>query len=478
MNKTYNMQEVLVYFYNEILLKINPNMPDIIQKNKKYIEEHQDDIELFNNFINNTCNKIEQNSNITNREKEYEIKIRKSITDPFQLFDLTPIAYFIKDIKFAEVYLKNEDGTLKKISTNEIISPNKVSLKVGNTLIITPNYNKMYQNDYRFTIIGNLKAITAVIRLNYKSLENNSESNTRVMTYDCINVGDENTLYVDDNLGPRRYTTNYPMLSSPENIEKINRNISKFMLDLTPFTTENNKFIELMKNACPDLNYFDYRSVDYSNISGTLYHEQAEEISINTPAYCNMIYRSNEISKLYRKLSSVPKNNDGYRRFKLNQIFKEEFENSKLTIEELDYVFSGMQNSILRTKDNQDLNKKLQSNKFKEFLSNKSERLQKQNELREKIAAENVIKEEWQNSPEHPNNIRKDELNQIAKTIETLEQLRTLNPMLVSNEQLELITKYKEFLDMYNRETKREHEIDTGMSEESRSWYQNHYSRR
>lgn len=362
-------------------------------------------------------------------------------------------------------------------------------------MIITPNYNKMYQNDYRFTIIGNLKAISAVIRLNYKSLENNNESNTRVMTYDCINVGDENTLYVDDNFGPRRYTTNYPMLSVPENIERINRNISKFMLDLTPFTTENNKFIELMRNTCPDLNYFDYHSVDYSNISGTLYHEQSEEISINTPAYCNMIYRTNEISKLYRKLSCVPKNKSGYRKFTLNQIFKEELENNKLTIEELDYIFSGLQNSISKSTDNQETikiipdssemnnqtlftNEKLQSDKFKEFQSNKSERLQKQNELREKIAVENVIKEEWQNSPEHPNNIRKDELSQIAKTIETLEQLRSLNPMLVSNEQLDLITKYKEFLDMYNCETKRKHEIDTGMSEESRSWYQNHYSRR
>lgn len=114
MNKTYNMQEVLAYFYNEILLKINSNMPDIIKRNKKYIEEHQDDIELFNNFINNTCNEIEHNPNITNGEKEYEIMIRKGITDPFQLFDLTPIAYFIKDIEFAEIYIKNEDGTLKK----------------------------------------------------------------------------------------------------------------------------------------------------------------------------------------------------------------------------------------------------------------------------------------------------------------------------------------------------------------------------
>ena len=57
-----------------------------------------------------------------------------------------------------------------------------------------------------------------------------------------------------------------------------------------------------------------------------------------------------------------------------------------------------------------------------------------------------------------------------------LDQLKKVNPTLLSKEQLEYLAKSQEFFEMYEKENNREHEVDTGMSEESRNWYQEHYT--
>ena len=119
---------------------------------------------------------------------------------------------------------------------------------------------------------------------------------------------------------------------------------------------------------------------------------------------------------------------------------------------------------------------KLQSEEFKEYQAKRQERLQKQQELRDKIQKENEAKENWQNSPEHPNNLSQNRLEAWKKELVALEQVYAINPSLLTEEQINYISKIKETLEMYTQEKEREHEIDTGMSNESQNWYQEHYT--
>lgn len=122
------------------------------------------------------------------------------------------------------------------------------------------------------------------------------------------------------------------------------------------------------------------------------------------------------------------------------------------------------------------ISEKLQSEEFKEFQAKRQERLQKQQELREKIRKENEAKENWQNNSEHLNNIGQSRLESWKKELKALEQVSTINPNLLTDEQIKYISEIKETIEMYEQEQNRNHEIDTGMSKESQNWYQEHYT--
>ena len=62
------------------------------------------------------------------------------------------------------------------------------------------------------------------------------------------------------------------------------------------------------------------------------------------------------------------------------------------------------------------------------------------------------------------------------KELVALEQVYAINPSLLTEEQINYISKIKETIEMYTQEKEREHEIDTGMSNESQNWYQEHYT--
>lgn len=119
---------------------------------------------------------------------------------------------------------------------------------------------------------------------------------------------------------------------------------------------------------------------------------------------------------------------------------------------------------------------KLQSEEFKEYQAKRQERLQRQQELRDKIQKENEAKENWQNSPEHPNNLSQNRLEAWKKELVALEQVYAINHSLLTEEQIKYISEIKETIEMYEKEQNRNHEIDTGMSEESQNWYQEHYT--
>ena len=121
------------------------------------------------------------------------------------------------------------------------------------------------------------------------------------------------------------------------------------------------------------------------------------------------------------------------------------------------------------------IGEKLNSEEFKEFQAKREERLKRQQEIREKNQRENAEKEAKQNSE---SNNRKSVLIDLKGKLEALEALKAKFPSLVSEEQDKFINEMKEFFMMYEQENTKEHEVDTGMSEESRAWYQEHYKSR
>lgn len=122
------------------------------------------------------------------------------------------------------------------------------------------------------------------------------------------------------------------------------------------------------------------------------------------------------------------------------------------------------------------LHERLNSEKFQLYKENSEARKERQKEVREQIIAENERKESWHNSPENPTNKRIAELEHMKRQIEGLKALRDIDDSLLSNEQRELMEEGNVFFEMLTEAQTKEHEIDTGMSPEIRSWYQDYYA--
>ena len=118
----------------------------------------------------------------------------------------------------------------------------------------------------------------------------------------------------------------------------------------------------------------------------------------------------------------------------------------------------------------------IDSLKFQQFKAEKELREERQRELRTMISAENERKENWFNSPENPTNKRIEELNQMRKKIQGLDNLYNIDSSILTDEQIEYLEKGKIFFDMFEKAESEEHEIDSGMSDEMRYWYQEHYT--
>lgn len=122
------------------------------------------------------------------------------------------------------------------------------------------------------------------------------------------------------------------------------------------------------------------------------------------------------------------------------------------------------------------LHEKLNSDKFQQYKDNSEARKERQREVRNEIALENERKENWYNSPENPSNKRIEELKHMKRQIQGLETLRDIDADLLSDEQNDLVEKGNVFFEMMEEAQSQGHDVDTGMSPEIRSWYQEHYT--
>lgn len=531
MEKNYSMEEILKLFYDQVLIKNNPNIPEIIDRGQEFINEHPEFVANEKQNYANANSRLDSLPNFTANEKEYIKAIRNSVFDYNQIFDLAPIATYLKGIDISGVYVKNEDGTLRDIRTNAPVDKTEIYQNGGNSLIIAPSYNDNMRNFYRFTIVGKEKGMSATVYLEPKQLDKNLMARTSISGNTFIALDGQQNLFIDD-LAPKMYSQNN---YAAANAEIINKKLYDYMLNIPTLGNPNDtEFFASISNLYPGIDYWQFKSVDGSNYKNL--HLSDPPTSIDKPTYFNMLYQSKDIPTLYKNLSTVPIDKNNFRPFSVCGSFKEETEKNKLTPEELSFIYSisGMPNTKLEEHQNtiesetqeistnqnsKEINepilgsqasksveqiikeanairnlanagiplsveqeqivfisKKLQSNEFKEFQAKRDERLQRQQELRNKIQKENEAKENWQNSPEHPNNLSQNRLNAWQKELMALEQVYNINQALLTEEQINYISHIKETIEMYEKENNINHEIDTGMTEEARNWYQEHYS--
>ena len=86
---------------------------------------------------------------------------------------------------------------------------------------------------------------------------------------------------------------------------------------------------------------------------------------------------------------------------------------------------------------------------------------------------ENAKKEECFNSADNPINMRLAELKKTRNQVAALEGIKDAGLIVPTQEQK--LDNLSEFLEMFEKTSQEQHEVDTGMSDESRAWYQEHY---
>lgn len=218
------------------------------------------------------------------------------------------------------------------------------------------------------------------------------------------------------------------------------------------------------------------------------------------PKFVNKIYRTGlqNISEMIKNGGKLEITDEDRKKYELTGKEKEAIQNVQMSTQ-----FEKKNDQILRENSNEqtneivdqlillrssgielteeqrvkiELHEKLNSEKFQQYKEHSQVRKEHQEEVRNKIAVENERKEKWHNSPENPTNKRIEELKKLKKQIQVLEQLSKIDDSLLSKEQRELLENGKIFFKMLNTNKSLEHEVDTGMNPEIRSWYQDYYS--
>ena len=196
----------------------------------------------------------------------------------------------------------------------------------------------------------------------------------------------------------------------------------------------------------------------------------------------NIQIEDSDLPKLANKIykEGLPKIQEALRNGKILEITEEDRKHYQLNEEDKKLINQIQNPQTLEKEALSDLQEKLNSEKFIAFKNGKDNRFKRQQEIRQQIKEENEKIHEWNNSEENPANIRKalreEQLNKLIKQLKAIEEFKQVAPELVTKEQLELLENGYVYLEMLNKANNEVHEIDTGMSEEIRTWYQEHYS--
>ena len=457
---------------------------------------------------------------ISKERKEEQKKIAKSTgKEEFPVFDFLPVETILKNIECNGVYEKtytsegSKNETFIDLANNKEVTAEELEKRGGKYVIVGALGPLLgYGSRIDFTIVGKGETLDTVF-----TFIPNSKTNILCASFARI-------------AGDKLYTCDYSKEISSENKQ------FPFIPKSTTIKEENKKEIEeaIYKNSIKNKYIFSNRLVDDVLDKLSLKFPQPASISdkvmfmqlnpVEQATYLDMLqnslseelqqYFTTALNSIYNYTASLlidqrqgenfkkyyPTSSeiDKYSQYKKEEYFaymsKQETNTEKLSqvesnkvnetktakqIRELSVALKQMQDVGISLSPEQEqiiyIGDKLNSEEFKEFQAKRGERLKRQQEIREKNQRENAEKEARQNSE---SNNRKSVLIDLKGKLEALEALKAKFPSLVSEEQDKFINEMKEFFMMYEQENTKEHEVDTGMSEESRAWYQEHYKSR
>ena len=481
MNKSYTPSEVISLFYDKLLLETIPQ--EELKERMKSFSDNVSSTPNIQEVIQKSVDIINSKVTLTESEKNYAISRNQNYLEPNYMFDLVPLATVLNNSNYDKVIERKEDGTLIDLSTDEVINKEDLKNSNGKYVIIERedsgitffNFSivekgELFQTRFSFEPKGIREfPITSISKTRYAKLD---PSNNNFYHLEQGNYKDDDRIFLSkakadesatNQIISALYASSFDKKTDDLNIRSlISENSSSKLTDIVPegraqeFEIDVQSYFELAvfnSMLCNTPNIEQY----YTEI------QNARIIATGGPNFPKRLFNPKESFSIDYNENSLGMDDIAH----YNELSKIELAKHMQMNDSINEI---SQNS------NDNIQNKLQSEEFKEFQAKREEREQKQQELQEKIAVENQTKENWQNSPEHPENLRKAELSKFKQTIEVLDQLKKVNPTLLSKEQLEYLDKSQEFFEMYEKENNREHEVDTGMSEESRNWYQEHYT--
>lgn len=462
---------------------------------------------------------------------------QKSYMHPFRIFDFVPLETMLRDIKCDGVYERklNTQGlnqTYIDLTNNKEVSGAELINRGGKYVIITSG---MEQGLVDFTITSKDETInttfkftpklqlftqpkTEVLRTiltrliddKYLVCEHSANDETFPFVPDSITVSDRNKReLINESIYTKSIIYSY---FSRKTIDEIFSNLSVSAPSTSIIIPSETTYTKL--NPIEKVAYFAMLQNSSNSELQEYFSKTLEDMSYNYATLSNTINQLKEANfkKYFPTASEITKYRDFERKEYISYMTELENKNEKTTeVVEPNSNYQEMQsqretsflpnNSETRTAkqilESSELLKqvqnvgitlspeqeqiiyigdKLQSDEFKEFQAKRPERLQKQQELRDKIQKENEAKVDWQNNPENPSNLSRSRLESWKKELKALEQVYAIKPSLLTDEQIKYISEIKETIEMYEKEQNRNHEIDTGMSEESQNWYQEHYT--
>ena len=110
--------------------------------------------------------------------------------------------------------------------------------------------------------------------------------------------------------------------------------------------------------------------------------------------------------------------------------------------------------------------------KLSKYREGKEEREKHQKEVLMEHKELSQKREEWHDSPENPSNIRSAEFETLRRQMEVLKKI---DSKLLSSEQKQYLFVLETFFGMKSKADSKVHEVDTGMDEDIRKWYQDAY---
>ena len=535
MNKNYNMEDIMSLFYRRFFLESETiiskeQREKLIEEFEKYLEgkktQKEQLIESFKAQGNEEAIKeLESydeyaNLNLTEEQKAY--------MDPYRMFDFVPLETLLRDVKCdgvyeRKLYVQGLNKTYIDLASNKEVTAEELEQRGGKYVIITSG---MEQGVVDFTITEKGETLNTTFRFIPK-LQLFCQPKTEVKRTILTRVIDDRFLVcrssVDDITFP--FVPDSTTLSET-NKGRINEEIYKRSINDGYFDrkTVDKVFSELSLSAPgpsiiipPETMYTKLNPIEQVAYFAMLQNSSSKELqeyysktleatTYNYATLSNVINQKEE--EVFKKYCPTSSEIEKYREFERKEYssYKTEQEskvelnttvqdtqsqhetqslpnNSETKtakqIRESSEILKQMQDVGINLSPEQEqiiyIGDKLNSEEFKEFQAKRGERLKRQQEIREKNQRENAEKEARQNSE---SNNRKSVLIDLKGKLEALEALKAKFPSLVSEEQNKFINEMKEFFMMYEQENTKEHEVDTGMSEESRAWYQEHYKSR